>query len=141
MVGDERMLNIVARKKSPIGTVILTVILSTNLAMAGNSSALPNLEFQQTAQNDAELKLKVVDREGALIVTAQITLEKSAKEKIVGSADSAGEWSQTKLAPGKYTLTIEARSFQTFKSEIEIHNGMIMNLQVTLPWDFKQERF
>lgn len=126
-------LRVVARKVSRIGTAVLTAILSANFAMAKSKPKPTNCECQQTAQKDSGLQLTVVDQQSALIANAQVTLEKSAKEKIIRATGPAGEWSQPRLTSGKYILIVEAQGFQIFKSKIEVRNGMLLNLKITLP--------
>ena len=127
-------LRVMVRRVSRIGTAFLTAMLSTGLAMA-KSKAKPeaaNCECRQTAQKDSGIQLIVVDQQSALIPNAQVSLEKSAKEKITGLTGQIGEWNLAKVAPGKYTLVIEAQGFQAVKSKIEIHDGMLLNLKIKL---------
>lgn len=126
-------LRVAVRKVSRIGTAVLTAILSANFAMAKNKPKLTNCECQQTAQRDSGLQITVADQQSALITNAQVTMEKSAKEKTTGSTGLAGGWSQPKLAPGKYTLIVEAQGFQTFKGKVEVRDRMLLNLKIKLP--------
>ena len=127
-------LRVAARKVSRLATAVLTAVLSINFAAAKSKPKEASCDCQQTQQKDAGLKLTVTDQHGALIPNAEIMLTKnSGKETVIGSTGPSGEWSQSKLAAGQYSVTVKSQGFRSFNSAINVRDGVLLALKVTLP--------
>jgi carboxypeptidase family protein len=123
-----------ARKVSRLATAILTAVLSVNFAAAKSKPKQATCDCQQIQQKDSGIQLTVMDQNGAVIPNADVTLEdKSDKGKITGSTSPSGEWSQAKLATGQYVLAVKSQGFRTFNSSLNVRDGILLGLKVTLP--------
>ena len=122
------------QESSRLATAVLTAALSINFAAAKSKPKEASCDCQQTQQKDSGLKLTVMDQHGALIPNAEITLaKKSSKEAVTGSTGPAGEWNQSKLATGQYSLTVKSQGFRSFNGAINVHDGVLLALKVMLP--------
>lgn len=127
-------LRALARKVSRLGAAVLTAVMGVTVAMARTKPGPATCECSQSQQKDSGLKLVVTDQHGALIPKAAIAVEgRSIQEPITGVTGPSGEWSQPKLAAGRYKVTIKAPGFSTFSSAIEVHDGTLLRLKVKLP--------
>lgn len=127
-------LRVLARKVSRLGAAVLTAIMGVTVAMARNKPSVAACECSQSQQKDSGIKLTVVDQHGAVIPKAEIIVEaKSIKEPLAGATGPSGEWSQPKLTAGKYTVTVKAPGFRTFKNIIEVREGSFLGLEIKLP--------
>jgi hypothetical protein len=123
-----------ARKVSCLATAILTAVLSVNFAAAKSKPKQASCDCQQIQQKDSGIQLTVMDQNGAVIPNAEVTLEdKSGKGKITGSTSPSGEWSQAKLATGQYVIAVKSQGFRTFNSALNVRDGILLGLKVTLP--------
>jgi hypothetical protein len=122
------------RKVSRLAAAILAAILSVNIAAAKSKPKEASCDCQQTKQKDSGIQLTVLDQNGAVIPNAEVTLEsESSKGKITGSTGPSGEWTQAKLATGQYTLAVKSQGFRTFNSALNMRDGILLALKVTLP--------
>jgi hypothetical protein len=64
-----------------------------------------------------------VDQHGAVIPKAEIDVEGKSKARILGVTGASGEWSQSKLTPGRYKVMVKAQGFSAFSSVIEVRDG------------------
>ena len=127
-------LRALARKVSHLGASVLAAVMGVTVAMARNKPRPATCECSQSQQKDSGLKVIVVDQHGALIPKAAINVEgKSMKEPITGLTGPSGEWTQPKLAAGRYKVTVKAPGFITFSSVVDVHDGTLLGLKVKLP--------
>lgn len=127
-------LRVLTRKVSRLGTALLTALMSVTVAMGKSKPQTATCECSQSQQKDSGIKLIVVDQRGAVIPRAEIAVEgKSFRDPIAGVTGPSGEWSQAKLTPGHYRVTVKAQGFRTFNSVIEIRDGILLALKVKMP--------
>src|ERR1700757_150488 len=127
-------LRAMARKVSRRAAAILSLVLSTGVAFAKNKpKEKASCECQTIQQKESGVNVTVMDQQGAVIQNAEIILErKSLHEIIKGQSDATGEWSQTKLPAGRYSMTIKSNSFRTLKSTLDIREGALVTLKLKL---------
>jgi hypothetical protein len=95
--------------------------------------------FAQTAVNQAQLRLVVVDQTGAGIPAATVTLKPATGEPIVFVADDHGVASSPALVPGAVTVQVEFPGFVAFEAPLTLKRGAT-NETVTLEIEgFKAE--
>jgi hypothetical protein len=127
-------LRALTRKVSRFAAAALTAIMGVSVAFARNKPPQAGSECRLSQQKDSGVKLTVLDQHGAVIPNAEITLaKKSSKENIAGLTGPSGEWSQPKLAPGQYYLTVKSRGFRSYSSVIDVRDGILLGLKLKLP--------
>src|SRR5215475_9093591 len=72
----------------------------------------------QTA--DGRLHGHITDPSGAVVPGATISAKSQTGRMVSASSDNIGSYHVNGLLPGKYILTINARSFATFTVEFEV---------------------
>src|SRR5262249_29992280 len=76
--------------------------------------SLAVLTAELFAQNAAVLRGQVMDELGAVIPGARLMLVAADGKKRNVTVKADGEFAFTNLAPGDYTLTVEAKGFQSY---------------------------
>src|SRR5688500_7482832 len=95
--------------------------------------------FAQSAANQAQLRLVVVDQTGAGIPAATVTIKPATGEPIVFAADDHGVASSPALVPGAVTIQVEFPGFMPFEAPLTLKRGAT-NQTVTLEIEgFKAE--
>ena len=85
------------------------------------------------AQQVGSLSGQVYDSLGAVIVGATVTLVDSIGKQTVATTNKQGEFSFTKLAPGKYTVKASAPKFTVYENtDVEITVGEKNELTIAL---------
>ena len=79
------------------------------------------------------LRGQVADPSGAVIPQASLTVTSAAGVSRTGTSDASGQYAISGLAPGQYTVTVEATGFSTFTSPpVRIAAGQTQHLNVSL---------
>src|SRR5688572_3612863 len=95
--------------------------------------------FAQSAANQAQLRLVVVDQTGAGIPAATVTIKPATGEPIVFAADDHGVASSPALVPGVVTIQVDFPGFMPFEAPLTLKRGAT-NQTVTLEIEgFKAE--
>jgi hypothetical protein len=95
--------------------------------------------FAQTAGNQAQLRLVVVDQTGAGIPAAAVTVKPATGEPIVFVTDDHGVASSPAIVPGAVTVQVEFPGFMPFEAPLTLKRGAT-NQTVTLEIEgFKAE--
>jgi hypothetical protein len=127
-------LRALARKVSRLGAVVLTAVMGVTATMARNKPRPATCECSQSQQKESGIKLVVVDQHGAVIPKAEIQLQKKlGKEAISAVTGSTGEWSESRIAAGKYQIIVKSSGFRTFAGVIDVSDGTLLRLKVKLP--------
>src|SRR5829696_6280203 len=84
------------------------------------------------AQDNASLRVQVVDPIGAIVVNAVVTATDSAGAKQQSTMSSNETYLISGLMPGKYSVTVEAPGFRASKEDVDIAAGRQTTLKVTL---------
>lgn len=85
------------------------------------------------AQQTGSLSGQVYDSLGAVIIGATVTLVDSTGKQTVATTNKQGEYSFTKLAPGKYTVKANAPKFTVYENtEVEIKANEKNDLTIAL---------
>jgi hypothetical protein len=85
------------------------------------------------AQPGGAVAGRVTDPAGAVVVGANLTLSGAAGASRRAASDAEGRYAFAGLAPGAYTLRVEARGFQTFEAAVfEVVAGGRRELDVRL---------
>ncbi len=122
------------RRASRFAGAVLSAVISVNFAFAKNKTLRPVCECQQASAKEPAIALMVMDKDGAVIQNAGITLDNSSrKEHFTGLTGDSGQWSLSRLHPGKYTLTVQSPGFKPFSQIIKIQDGHVAKLKITLP--------
>jgi hypothetical protein len=95
--------------------------------------------FAQTAANQAQLRLVIVDQTGAGIPAATVTVTPAAGEPVVFVSDDHGVAAAPALAPGTVTVQVDFPGFMPFEAPLTLKRGP-MSETVTLKIEgFKEE--
>jgi hypothetical protein len=122
------------RRASRLAGAVLTAMMSVSFAISKNKAPQPACECQQAAAKEPAIALMVMDKDDAVIQNAEITLENSSrKEHFTGRTGNSGQWSLSRLHPGKYTLTVRSPGFKPFRQIIKVQDGHVAELKITLP--------
>src|SRR2546425_5539874 len=86
------------------------------------------------AQNKGALRGRVVDEKGGVVIGANVVLVDANGVEKVTATNNEGTYSFTGLAPGIYTLRVNARGFSTYENlaEISADRKEPLNLDVKL---------
>ncbi len=97
--------------------------------------------FAQTATPSGTLRGQVADPSGAVIPQAALTVTSSAGVSKTGTSDPAGQYAITGLAPGQYTVTVQAAGFSNFTSPpVRITAGQVQHLNIALTIQMEQQQ-
>jgi hypothetical protein len=95
--------------------------------------------FAQTAANQTQLRLVIVDQTGAGIPAATVTVKPATGEPVEFTADDHGVAASANLVPGAVTVHVEFPGFMPFDAPLTLKRGA-MNETVTLKIEgFKAE--
>lgn len=83
-------------------------------------------------QSTTELRGLVVDEAGASIPNAALTLADAESRKFSSKSDKQGHYRFANLAPGAYTLTIQAAGFATFAEKVVVAAARANTIDATL---------
>src|SRR5688572_33163622 len=118
---------------------MLDMNLMYRLATAAFVLILATTASAQSAANDTQLRLIVVDQTGAGIPAATVTVKAAAGEPIVFVSDEHGVATSPALTPGAVSVHVEFPGFLPFEAPLTLRRGA-MNETVTLEIEgFKQE--
>src|SRR5436305_4909551 len=82
---------------------------------------------------------QVADPSGAVIPGAAITIKDAAGATITTKSDGIGVYEVRNLAPGKYTVVVNAKNFVPFSRDVEVAIGKDNKLDVPLEILVKEE--
>ena len=103
------------------------------LLLAVSLSLLCGARASAAAQTGGALAGRVTDPAGAVVVGAVVVLRDAAGAARRAVSDAEGRYAFGGLAPGAYTLRVEARGFQTFEAApVEVAAGRRLELDVRL---------
>ena len=95
--------------------------------------------FAQTAANQSQLRLVIVDQTGAGIPAATVTVKPATGEPVEFTADDHGVAAAPSLTPGPVTVHVEFPGFMPFDAPLTLKRGAV-NETVTLQIEgFKTE--
>jgi len=82
---------------------------------------------------DCELKVRVIDPMGAIVLKATVKIEKAAGAEAVtsGTSSDQGEFTQ-RLAPGTYSLRVESPGWMTFQQTLTCRASQIVSIDAPL---------
>ncbi len=106
----------------------------------------PNAVAQTTAGSTVSTTLgtlrgQVADPSGAVIPQASLTVTSAAGTSRTATSDASGQYVISGLAPGQYTVTVEATGFSTFTSpSVHIAAGQTQHLNVSLTIQTEQQQ-
>jgi hypothetical protein len=87
------------------------------------------------------LRGQVADPSGAVIPQASLTVTSAAGTSRTATSDASGQYVISGLAPGQYTVTVEATGFSTFTSpSVHIAAGQTQHLNVSLTIQTEQQQ-
>jgi Carboxypeptidase regulatory-like domain len=87
------------------------------------------------------LRGQVADPSGAVIPQASLTVTSSAGVSRTGTSDATGQYAISGLAPGQYTVTVQAAGFTPFTSPpVRIAAGQTQHLNVSLSIQMEQQQ-
>jgi len=87
----------------------------------------------------ARLQGAIMDPTGAVVPDAALTLKNSSGLALASKSNGLGEYEFRNLAPGKYTLTVNATGFIPTTQEVEIAAGQLTKANVTLKVQAKEQ--
>ena len=118
---------------------MLAMTLMHRLLTAALVLLLASPALAQTAANETQLRLVVVDQTGAGIPAATVTVKGAAGEPVVFVSDEHGVAASPALTPGAVTVQVEFPGFLPFEAPLTLRRGA-MNETVTLEIEgFTQE--
>jgi hypothetical protein len=82
----------------------------------------------------------IEDPFGALVPLALVTLSSPDKPAQTATSDAQGSFRFLRVAPGKYTLTIDARGFRTEQRDVEVETGQTLRLNIDLKIEIQQQQ-
>jgi hypothetical protein len=82
---------------------------------------------------------QVADPSGAVIPGATINVKDSSGAVITTKSDGAGAYDVRNIAPGKYTVTVNAKNFVPFSQNVEVAIGKDNKLDISLEILVKEE--
>src|ERR1051325_249111 len=87
----------------------------------------------------ARLQVAIMDPTGAVVPEAALTLKNSSGLALASKSNGLGEYEFRNLAPGKYTLTVNATGFIPSTQEVEVAAGQLTKADVTLKVQAKEQ--
>ncbi len=112
----------------------VAICLFVFLILAGTTTVLA-----QTATG--KLSGQVADPSGAVIPQAALTVTSAAGVSRTGKSDESGQYTISGLAPGAYTVTVQAGGFSTFTSpSVKIAAGQTQHLNIALAIEMAQQQ-
>src|SRR5438105_1161642 len=94
-------------------------ILQTAIALI--IAALTLTLHAQAQQTTGDLRGRVTDELGGLVVGARVTVTSAASISKSSTTNSEGGYLFSRLAPGKYALRVEAKGFAPFEGvDVEV---------------------
>ncbi|HEY6271932.1 MAG TPA: carboxypeptidase regulatory-like domain-containing protein [Terriglobales bacterium] len=82
---------------------------------------------------------QVTDPSGAVIPNANISFKSASGLTVAAKSDGSGAYDIKGLAPGKYAITVSAKGFTTFASQMEVVGGQDKKLDFPLEIATKEE--
>ncbi len=124
----------------------LLALCLMSLSLSVGVSAIPQALAQTprgstVAAATGTLRGQVADPSGAVIPQASLTVTSAAGVSRTGMSDASGQYSVPGLAPGQYTVTVQATGFSTFTSPlVRIVAGQTRPLNVSLSIQMEQQQ-
>ena len=87
----------------------------------------------------ARLQGAIMDPTGAVVPDATLTLKNSSGLALAARSNGLGEYEFRNLAPGKYTLTVNATGFIPSTQEVDVAPGQLTKSDVTLKVQAKEQ--
>src|ERR1043165_8986467 len=106
----------------PSGLRWLVLIISVAMLATATFAQGPTARLQGT----------IMDPTGAVIPDATLTLKNSSGLALASKSNGLGEYEFRNLAPGKYTLAVNAAGFIPSMREVDVVSGQLTKADVTL---------
>lgn len=105
---------------------ILAIVVGMSLMLAPSGQA-------QVSGSTGSLSGTVLDPQGGTVPNAKVTIanKDTGTSQIINTGD-LGAFASGSLAPGTYTVRIEARSFKTFQTTLPVQVGQIVTVNAKL---------
>ncbi len=116
--------------------------LSVSVGVSPLSRALAQTPRVSTvAAATGSMHGQVADPSGAVIPQASLTVTSATGVSRTGTSDASGQYVVSGLAPGQYTVTVQATGFSTFTSPpVRIAAGQTRQLNVSLSIQMEQQQ-
>jgi hypothetical protein len=124
---------------------LLALCLTTLFALGGvtqlQHASAQTVTGSTVATAVGTLRGQVADPSGAVIPQASLTVTSAAGVSRTGTSDASGQYAISGLAPGQYTVTVEATGFSTFTSPpVRIAAGQTQHLNISLSIQMEQQQ-
>ncbi len=120
---------------------LLALCLTTMFFFAGVITVRPVLAQTATVAVTGTLRGQVADPSGAVIPQASLTVTSAAGASRIGTSDATGQYAIPGLAPGQYTVTVQAAGFSSFTSPpVRIAAGQTQHLDISLTIQMEQQQ-
>jgi hypothetical protein len=121
-------------------SIVLVVISATLSVLAAPGSA----QAQSPAvspTNTGTLRGQVTDPSGAVVPNATVAIVESGVPTHAITTNRTGNYEIGNLAPGKYTVTANAKGFATFgQTDVNVAAGQVTPLNIALDINVKEEK-
>jgi Carboxypeptidase regulatory-like domain len=119
----------------------LALCLTTLFFFSGIIPLRDALAQTATVAVTGTLRGQVADPSGAVIPQASLTVRSAAGVSRTGTSDATGQYAIAGLAPGQYTVTVQAVGFSPFTSPpVRIAAGQTQQLNVSLTIQMEQQQ-
>jgi Carboxypeptidase regulatory-like domain len=120
---------------------LLALCLTTVFFFAGVITVQPVSAQTATVAVTGTLRGQVADPSGAVIPQASLTVTSTAGASRIGTSDATGQYAIPGLAPGQYTVTVQAAGFSPFTSPpVRIAAGQTQHLDISLTIQMEQQQ-
>jgi hypothetical protein len=130
-----------------IGCVLkyLSVFILTNLILAilipATVIGLAAPASAQSSTTTGTMRGQVTDPSGAVVANATVAVLVSGGQTHSATTNRSGNFEIGNLAPGKYTVTANARGFAVFvQNDVEVAAGQVAQFNIALDINVKQEK-
>ena len=116
-------------------------LLALCLAALFFFAGIPDLQQALAQTSTGKLRGQVADPSGAVIPQASLTVTSSAGVSRTGTSDATGQYAVSGLAPGQYTVRVQAGGFSPFTSPpVRIAAGQARLLNISLSIQTEQQQ-
>ena len=117
------------------------LILAALIAVGTLATAQSPAQSAPTAANTGSLHGQVTDPSGAVVPNAAVAIVESGVPTHSTTTNRSGTYEIGNLAPGKYTVTANAKGFATFgQTDVNVAAGQVTQLNIPLDINVKEEK-
>ncbi len=122
--------------------LILTVLISAMLiALTAPASAQSQTEPSVQSSTTGTLRGQVTDPSGAVVANATVAIVVSGVPTHSTTTNQGGNYEIGNLAPGKYTVTANAKGFAIFaQTDVNVAAGQVAQFNIALDISVKEEK-